>query len=183
ELFSDVAGLPPDFDGSLAVTSDTPVAVVFLRFRGSNFSVVPVTVFSTPTAVPPISTGVGGQDAVILPHFATGGSWLTDIVITNTTAVPVTVRIDLFTQAGTPLTVSFNGQTGSSFQNLVIPAEGILIEKNNDNGPIRTGYVIVTPSSSISPAVTATQPVNGAAAVPLNQVVTATFNKVMDAAT
>jgi hypothetical protein len=183
ELFADVAGLPPDFDGSLVVSSDNPVAMVFLRFRGSNFSVVPVTNFASPTAVPSIATGVGGLDAVILPHFATGGSWLTDIVISNTTAVPVTVRMDLFTTTGTPMVASFNGQSGSTFQNLVIPAEGILIEKNSDSGPIRTGYVIVTPVNSPSPQVTATLPANGATGVPLNQVVSATFNKIMDGAT
>lgn len=183
ELFSNVAGLPPDFDGSLVVTSDNPVAMVFLRFRESNFSVVPVTNFASPTAVPPISIGVGGQEAVILPHFATGGSWLTDIVISNTTAVPVTVRMDLFTTTGAPLVASFNGQSASSFQNLVIPAEGILIQKNSDTGPIRTGYVIVTPINSPAPVVTATLPTHGAVDVPLNETISATFNKVMDAAT
>ena len=183
ELFADVPGLPPDFDGSLTITSDNPVALVFLRFRGSNFSVIPVTTAAPLTAVPLVSAGVGGQDAVILPHFATGGSWLSDIVISNTSAVPVTVRLDLFAPDGSPLTASLNGQSASSFQNLVIPAEGISIQKNSDSGPIRTGYVIVTPTSVLSPAVTATAPVNGAIAVPINQVVSATFNKIMDGVT
>src|SRR5438128_362690 len=96
----------------------------------------------------------------ILPKFAAVGRCLSEIVILYTSAVPLTVRVDLFKQDGTPLTTSLSGQSGSSFQNLVIPAEGILVENNDDNGALQAGYAIVTPLDTIAPTVTSTVPAN-----------------------
>src|SRR6185436_17450810 len=55
ELFSNVPELPLDFDGSLTITSDSPVAIVGLRFRGTNFSTIPITSLSNATPVPLIA--------------------------------------------------------------------------------------------------------------------------------
>ena len=60
ELFSDVAEIPVDFDGSLAITSTTPVAVVALRFRGTVFSTIPIASPNALTPVPQVAPGVGG---------------------------------------------------------------------------------------------------------------------------
>jgi hypothetical protein len=183
ELFSDVPEIPVDFDGSLAIASDTPVAMVALRFRGAVFSTIPITSLTGSTPVPQVAPGVGGAGAVILPQFAAGGGWSSEIVISNTTAIPATVRVDLFKQDGTPLTTSLNGQSGSSFQNIVIPAEGILIQDNDDNGALQVGYVIVTPLDALAPTVISTVPANAATGVPINQKVTATFSEPMDPST
>jgi len=60
---------------------------------------------------------------------------VTEVVIANTGTNSVTVRVDLFTQDGTPLTAALNGQTASSFTNLVIPAGGVLtMAPRNTNG-------------------------------------------------
>jgi len=183
DLFSDVPELPLDFDGSLAITSDTPVAIVAVRFRGTIFSTIPITSLSGSTPVPQVAQDVGGANAVILPQFAAGGGWSSQIVISNTTAIPVTVRVDLFKQDGTPLTTSLNSQSGSSFQNLVIPAQGILIENNDDNGALQAGYVIVTPLDTLAPTVTSTVPANGDYGVAVNDKITATFSEPMNAST
>jgi hypothetical protein len=183
ELFSDVPELPVDFDGSLAVTSTTPVAIVALRFRGKAFSTIPIVSPTASTPVPQIAPSVGGSDSVILPQFASGGGWSSEIVISNTTAIPATVRVDLFKQDGTPLTTSLNGQVGSSFTNLVIPPEGILIQTNDDSGPLQVGYVIVTHVDTLPPTVTTTFPANGSSDVAINEPITATFSEPMDAST
>jgi hypothetical protein len=183
ELFSDVPEIPVDFDGSLSITSDTPVSIVALRFRGAIFSTIPITSLTGSTPVPQVAPGVGGAGAVILPQFAAGGGWTSEIVISNTTAIPVTVRVDLFKEDGTPLTTSLNGQSGSSFQNIVIPAEGILIQENDDNGPLQVGYAIVTPLDTLVPTVTSTVPANGDFGVAINTKISATFSKPMDAST
>jgi hypothetical protein len=183
DLFASVPGITPDFDGSLLVTSDTPVALVALRFRGPNFSTLPIISISSQSAVPQVATDVGGTDAVILPHFAAGGTWASEIVINNTTTVPKAVRLDLFKKDGTPLTTTFNGRQGSSFQDWIIPAEGILIATNTDTGPLQAGYAIVTPIVVPALTVVFTNPANGATAVPINQQLSATFNRPMDPAT
>jgi hypothetical protein len=76
--------------------------------------------------VPTISAGIGGAGAVLLPQFATGGGWATEIVLSNTGTTAMTARVDLFKSDGTPLTATLNNQTSSSFSNLTIPAGGVI---------------------------------------------------------
>lgn len=132
QLFPSTVPIPKDFTGTLTVTSSgaspLPFSAIGLRFRGSNFSTVPVTSLATPTTgVPIFSTGIGGDGAVLLPQFATGGGWATEIVIGNSGTAALTVRVDLFKPDGTPLSATLNNQTGSSFTNLNIPAHGVLV--------------------------------------------------------
>ena len=132
ELFS---GLPTDFVGTLTVTAPSPIAVVGLRFRGANFSTIPITNVSPGGAVPSIATGIGGAGAVLLPQFAAGGGWASEIVLVNTGTTSMTVRVDLYKSDGTPLTTTLNNQTGSGLTNLAIPAGGVLIlAARNTNG-------------------------------------------------
>ena len=133
ELFSSVPQVAMDFNGTVRITSDIAVAVVGLRFRGINFSTLPVTSLAPPTNVPVISAGVGGPGSVILPQFATGGGWATEVVLVNSGSSPLTVRVDLFMNDGTPLTASLNGQSASSFMNLIIPPGGVLVLAQLDN--------------------------------------------------
>jgi len=137
EFFADVPEVPRDFDGTLTVTSNTPVAIVGLRFRGTHFSTIPITSLSPPVDFPEVTPGTGspGSNAVLLPQFAAEGQWSSETVILNNGAVPLTVRIDLFKQDGTPLVTKLNHQSGSSFQNLVIAPGGIIMfSPRNANG-------------------------------------------------
>jgi hypothetical protein len=127
-IFSTTSTLPEEFTGTLIINSTQPISVFGLRFRGTDFTAMPlnpVTIFTQP--LPVLSLGVGGLGAVLLPQFAAGGRWATEIVITNTNTTTSTVRVDLFKQDGTPLTTGLNGQTASSFTNLTIPAGGVLV--------------------------------------------------------
>ncbi len=127
ELFSTEAYRSRDVTGTLAITSTSPIALTGLRFRGANFSTLPVTSLAASTAaVPVFVTGVGGAGAVLLPQFVAGGGWATEIVIANTGTATLTVRLDLFKQDGTDLTTSLNGTTGHSFTSLSIPGGGVL---------------------------------------------------------
>lgn len=137
KLFSSESSVPKELTGTLAITSTTPIAVIGLRFRGSNFSTLPVTNLSSSTpAVPVFPNGAGGSGAILLPEFAAGGGWATEIVVANTGTTPLTVRLDLFKQDGTPLTTSLNGATAtSSFTSPSIPAGGVwTIAPRDDKG-------------------------------------------------
>src|SRR5205085_10893764 len=70
EFFADVPAVPVDFDGTLTLTSNTPVAIVALRFRGTRFSTIPVTSLSPAVELPDVRPGVGGSTAVLMPQFA-----------------------------------------------------------------------------------------------------------------
>jgi hypothetical protein len=132
QLFSG-STIPSDVTGVLAITSAgssaLPVSVIGLRFRGSNFSTLPVTDLSgNPGLLPAFPTaGVGGPGAVLLPQFAADGGWATELALTNVSTSSLKVRVDLFKQDGTPLSATLNGQTASSFTNLMIPAGGVLV--------------------------------------------------------
>src|SRR5262249_43607340 len=109
ELFSSPSSIPSDVVGTLAITSagsaNLPVSAIGLRFRGVNFSTIPVTSLSTATSpLPEISKGVGGTGAILLPQFAAGGGWATEIVMVNSSTSAMTVRVDLFNPDGTALT-------------------------------------------------------------------------------
>ena len=137
EFFADVPAAVQNFDGTLTLTSDTPVAVLALRFLGTTFSSIPITSLSPPINFPEVGSGTGspGLNAVLLPQFATNNLWSTEMVLLNNGSVPLTVRIDLFKQDGTPLVTTMNHQTGSSFQNLTIAPGGVIIlAQLNANG-------------------------------------------------
>jgi hypothetical protein len=98
-----------------------------------NFSTLPVTDLSPFTGpLPVIAPGVGGAGAVLLPQFAAGGGWATEVVLVNTTTSELDARVDLFKQNGTPLTTSLNGSTNSTF-NVKIPANGVVVLAPRDN--------------------------------------------------
>ena len=135
ELFADVPQVPVDFDGTLTLTTNTPVAIVALRFRGTKFSTIPITSLSPSISLPEVTAGTGGSNGVLLPQFAADGLWASETIVLNNGAAPLTVRIDLFKQDGTPLVTKLNRQSGSSFQNLVIAPGGIIMfSPRNANG-------------------------------------------------
>jgi hypothetical protein len=133
EMFADQPSVPKDLEGSLFIASNNPVGIVGLRFRGSNSSTLPSTNLSAPLAVPLRETGVGGTAAVLLAHFATGGGWASEIVIANSGTAALTVRVDLYKQDGTALVADFNGESKSSFTNIVIPAGGVFVLSPKDD--------------------------------------------------
>jgi len=125
--------IPGELTGTLAITSagssSLPVSVIGLRFRGSNFSTLPVTNLSGNAGSLPFldsANTIGGAGSILLPQFAAGGGWATELVLMNTGTSSLTVRVDLFKPDGTPLSTALNGQTASSFTNLAIPAGGVL---------------------------------------------------------
>ncbi len=133
QLFAGSLPAPGDFDGTLFISSSTPVAMVGLRFRGFNFSTVPVTVLSSTSALPTVATGIGGTGSLILPQFAFGGGWASEIVLSNSGTVNLVVRVDIFGQDGTPLAVTLNGTKASTFSSLTIPPGGVVILAPRNN--------------------------------------------------
>jgi hypothetical protein len=126
------------FRGSLEVQSSTPFAVLGLRFSGTDFSTLALLMNATTPGVPsrvltsgsiantPIAGNIGGNTAVVLPQFAMGGGWATQIAIVNDTAKNMSGRIDVFDASGNPMAVSLNGATQSTFS-YSIPPNGVYV--------------------------------------------------------
>jgi hypothetical protein len=128
ELFANQASVPKNVTGTLSITSTDPVSVIGLRFREANFSTLPITNLAATGTVPVISTGVGGPGSILLPQFAADGGWATEIVLVNSGSGTVTVRVDLFDQAGNPLMTKMNNlPANSTFTNTVIPPNGVFV--------------------------------------------------------
>ncbi len=129
QLFAGQLPAAGEFDGTLTAESDQAVAMIGLRFRGMNFSTIPVTVLVGSSSTPDL-IGPGG---LILPQFADGGGWASEIVLSNTGTQPLTVDVRIFDQQGNPLTVTLNGITASSQSGLTIPAGGVIILAPRNN--------------------------------------------------
>jgi len=145
ELFP-AASLGQVFLGSVSIQSGTPFALLGLRFSGADFSTLSGGNIGTSTAVPtrtltagsvaetPRAGIVGGVGAILLPQFAMGGGWATQITLVNTSGSASTGRIDIFDSNGQPLAVRLNGTTKSTFT-YSIPAGGtFLLAPRDQNG-------------------------------------------------
>jgi hypothetical protein len=71
---------------------------------------------------PQVTAGVGGTGSSLLPQVATGGGWVTQITIANTSPVSQAVRVDFFNPFGAPLATS----AGSSIPSMVIAPGGVV---------------------------------------------------------
>ncbi len=145
ELFSPGV-LDQNFLGSIHIQSGTPFAVLGLRFVGANFSTLAAGNTGTTTAVPArtLSAGpvadtpragiVGGPEALVMPQFAIGGGWATQIAMVNPSSSEITGRIDIFDINGQPLVVRLNGAMKSTFS-YSIPARGTsVLAPRDQNG-------------------------------------------------
>jgi hypothetical protein len=137
DLFS-TDTLGQSFLGSINVQSGTPFAVLGLRFAGANFSTLAAGNTGTTVAVPtrtlsagssvdiPQAGAIGGTNAIVLPQFAMGGGWATQIALVNTSSATATGRIDIFDSNGQPLAAKLNGNMKSTFT-YSIPAGGTFV--------------------------------------------------------
>ena len=183
EIFADVGELSLDFNGSVTIDSTQPVGMLVIRFRETEFTWLPVESLSNPMDVPQVAPGIGGRTAAMFADVAVGGGWTSEIVMNNTTSVPMTVRVDLFQQDGTPLVLaaktpeSATSRIGSSFPNLIIPGQGLLIQRYSNDAQLQVGYAIVTVVDDIPPMVTSTDPASNATLVAINDKIDATSPK------
>ncbi len=130
QLFADQPGIPSEFIGTLSISSSIPVAIVALRFSGQSFTAEQLSNLSQPSPVPSgiiSGQGQGTGAAFIIPNFVVGGGWGTQIVIVNTSTTATSVRVDLFSSNGDPMTATLNGTTGTTFISSQIEAAGVAV--------------------------------------------------------
>lgn len=127
EFFANVPNAPPDFAGTLTVTSDSPVGIVALAFNGGIFTTIPISSLSPAVPFPQLTSVVGGSSGVLLPQFVANAGWASEIVLLNNSNAPVTARIDVFQPSGAAMMATLNHVSASSFQNLVIAPGGVIV--------------------------------------------------------
>ena len=142
----------------LTLSSEVPIAVLGLNFRGSDFSSVPLASLSSPIPVPvqpltpaPLATttvaqvafgfpqptfgvqtvptiSIGGGSAVVFPQVTTGGDWATDISVANTSTETKVIRVDFF---------NADGSNGASFADIVVQPRGVFFFSTESSATIQ----------------------------------------------
>jgi hypothetical protein len=98
------------FQGTFTFTSDEPVAAIALRGltneRGEFLmSTLPVIDLDAPP----------NNGPAVIPHFADGGGWTTQVLLVNPTDDPMTGTVQFLGPTGAAANVTIGGQTSSSF--------------------------------------------------------------------
>jgi hypothetical protein len=142
----------PNVQGTFTFTSTQSVSVIALRSFLNERS--PSDFLITTLPVVP-TTGGGLTGTQVIPHFAVGGGWTTQIVLVNPTATDQTGTVSFFSQgsgstAGAATSVTIDGVAGSSTAYTV---KGNSSKKFVITGTTSTvtGSVRVVPSASAVP--------------------------------
>jgi subtilase family serine protease len=111
------------FAGSLRLQSSTGIGVLGLRFSSNQFSTSPVGVTTNASST---------TQAIVLPQFALGGGWATQLALVNNSGSTASGRVDIFDPTGNPMPVDLNNSTQSTFT-YSIPAGGSLVLAPRDS--------------------------------------------------
>ena len=121
--------IPSPVTGLVVSQPITGVSTPLVNAAAPTITVGQVTAVATTGTIsvsgsPPIANPFPllAASAILLPQLATGGGWVTQITIANTSTVPQTVRVDFFNSVGAPLVLPI----GSSLPSVLIPAGGVV---------------------------------------------------------
>ncbi len=129
------------FRGTLSFTSTVPIGVVALRtYTNANgdflMSSLPVIDIS---AMPNTGTAV-------LPHFADGAGWFTQILLVNPTEATLSGTAQFLNDNGAATNVAVGGQVGSTFPYSIAPRSSQRIATSGA-GPQSSGSVRIVPAN------------------------------------
>jgi len=141
------------FQGTFSFTSTVPVSVVALRGFFNERSPSEFLITTLPVLDLASSGGSGTQ---VIPHFAAGDGWTTQIVLLNPTSTDQTGTLQFLDQgsgstAGAPKTVNIDGTAGSS--------RAYTVKANSSQKLVITGAAPGTASGSVRVVPTAGGPV------------------------
>jgi hypothetical protein len=117
-LPSTTIGLPPSQPITVPIAPPVPTVsgpvTTVNAITGTTVNAVAVT--------SQVNSTVFANAGVLLPQFATGGGWASQIVISNTSTTAQVVRVDVFNSAGGRLVLPFD----SSLSSVVVPSAGVV---------------------------------------------------------
>jgi hypothetical protein len=131
ELFPEIG---PSFSGTLSVVSDVPIGLVALRgsLNQRNDFII--------TTVPVSSASTAGE-ALFFPQIADGSGYVTELILINPTAAPVTGRVEFSFNATT------DRGTNTTFA-YMIPSGGAWKMRTSGTRPgVQAGYAALVPAS------------------------------------
>jgi hypothetical protein len=134
------------FLGTFSFTSNVPVGVIALRgFTNERDE------FLTST-LPVIDTdATPGSGPQVVPHYADGGGWTTQILLVNPTSTAVTGNLQFVNPDGTPASVTVAGVSSASVPYSVSPRSSEKISTTGITESTIIGSVHVVPTSGVAP--------------------------------
>jgi hypothetical protein len=142
----------PDFDlpvnfstatqfGSLEITSSQPLSIIALRLTTNQRGETLLT--STPIAD---LSAASTNSPVYFPHLADGGGYTTGLVLLNTSTETEAGIIEMFDDAGRPLTLRETGGIAASTFSYSIPPGGtFVLQSDGSSNEAQVGWVLLTP--------------------------------------
>jgi hypothetical protein len=136
--------LAESLEGTLTFYSSLPVAVtglIGLTNERGEFLMTALPITS------PVNALTG--NSTVLPHFADGAGWSTQVVLVNPTDKPLAGTLQFFGSVSTdsavsPMTMTVNGVADSSFDYDVPPRTSRRFETSNPSADMKSGYVMAT---------------------------------------
>ena len=89
--------------------------------------------------------------AIAIPHLAAGDSWMTEVIVANTSDQARQFSINFYDDNGSPLVLPVTGMGNVSVLSETVPAHGTAYYEVADRaGPLRTGWGAVSSDSSVN---------------------------------
>jgi len=142
--------------GTFTFTSSGPVAAVTLRGLLNERGEFLI------TTLPVVEIAATGTDPVVVPHFADGDGWTTEILLVNPSDTACAGTIQFYDQGsqagpGRPISLSVDGTTGASFD-YSIPGRSATRLRTSSSGAspagigskMKVGSVLVKPDTGSS---------------------------------
>jgi hypothetical protein len=137
--------LAAPFQGTFSFTSSMPVAVIALRGltneRGEFLM----------STLPVIDTTSPNSGVQVLPDYADGGGWTTQILLVNPTSGSLTGNVQFLGSDGTPANVTIDGQTGNSFAYSIASRSSQKLVTSGTAAITGAGSVRVVPIGATAP--------------------------------
>jgi hypothetical protein len=128
--------------GTFTFSSDVPVSVIAIRGltneRG-DFLISTLPVLDTSAAV--------ANTTVILPHFADGGGWTTQVILVNPTDAAMSGNVRFLDPNGQVLTLGANSQELSTFAFSIPRRSSYKLMTSGAGSSVQTGSVQVVPAN------------------------------------
>ncbi len=133
--------------GTLTLRSSLPVGIRSLRGLLNERSEFLITTLP----VAELTASVG--EMVILPHFADGGGWKTQVILVNPSETTISGTVQFVGQgsasaAGRPVTVTIGGQTADTFNYSIPPGSSRALQTAGSASEVLSGSVRVQPFSA-----------------------------------
>ncbi|HEY2382022.1 MAG TPA: NHL repeat-containing protein [Terriglobia bacterium] len=129
------------FQGTFSFTSDVPVGAIAIRGllneRG-EFLMSALPVIDTSAATP--------MKTIVVPHFANGGGWTTQILLVNPGEGPLSGLVEFHDDAGNLTGVTIDGQSDNSFTYTIPPHSSRKLVPDGSGAAAVTGSVRVVPA-------------------------------------